>query len=85
MKNVTGIGMALVGITLYAAPQIEQESVTFAQNQQSRKVTISYTLKNEPAIVTIDIQTNYTDGTEIKWASIGGTDSFLLDFASLTC
>lgn len=72
MKNATGIGMALVGITLHAAPQIAQNSVTFAQNQQSRKVTISYTLKNEPAIVTIDIQTNYTDGTEIKWASIGG-------------
>ena len=60
MKNATGIGMALVGITLHAAPQIAQNSMTFVQNQQSRKVTISYTLKNEPAIVTIDIQTNYS-------------------------
>ena len=38
----------------------------------SRNVTISYTLANAPAVVTFDIQTNYVDGGETKWVSIGG-------------
>ena len=46
-------------------------NVTMAQSASSRLVTINYTLDSE-AVVTLDIQTNYLDGAETKWASIGG-------------
>ena len=46
-------------------------NVTMAQSDSSRLVTINYTLDSE-AVVTLDIQTNYVDGAETKWASIGG-------------
>ncbi|MBR4651797.1 MAG: SUMF1/EgtB/PvdO family nonheme iron enzyme [Kiritimatiellae bacterium] len=55
----------------FAAPRIDNGDVTMAQDSRSRKVTISYTLTGEPGIVTADIQTNYVDGGETKWASIG--------------
>ena len=46
-------------------------NVTMAQSASSRLVTINYELDSE-AVVTLDIQTNYVDGAETKWASIGG-------------
>ncbi len=39
------------------------------QGSGSRLVTITDTLDKAPAVVTLDIQTNATDGA---WASIGG-------------
>ena len=42
---------------------------TMEQPTGTREVTITYTLSDAPAVVTLDIQTNATDGT---WASIGG-------------
>ena len=44
-------------------------SASIAQSADDRLVTIEYTLANAPAVVTLDIQTNATDGS---WASIGG-------------
>lgn len=70
MKKIIGISSFLLGMTAGAGPTIDQSSVSFVQSA-TRKVTISYTLKGEPAIVTVDIQTNYIDGAETKWASIG--------------
>lgn len=46
-------------------------NVTMAQDGFSRLVTIHYTLDSE-AVVTLDVQTNYVDGAETKWVSIGG-------------
>ena len=41
-------------------------------NQSGRDVTITYTLANAPAVITLDIQTNaVVEGVE-SWASIGG-------------
>ena len=49
--------VVVASISLTAAPQVQD--VTFRQdNLSSRKVTITYRLTTEPAIVTIDIQTN---------------------------
>lgn len=70
MKQGISIASILVGMAAVAGPMIDQDSVSFVQSP-TRKVTIRYTLKGEPAIVTVDIQTNYTDGTGTKWASIG--------------
>ena len=44
-------------------------NATMTQPATSREVTIAYKLSDAPAVVTLDIQTNATDGT---WASIGG-------------
>ena len=49
-----------------AVPQIS--NVTMAQDV-TRQVTISYTLADAPAVVTVDVQTNNASGA---WASIGG-------------
>ena len=46
--------------------------VTMTQQSPGRRVTITYQLANAPAVVTLDVQTNYTEGGATKWASIGG-------------
>ena len=46
----------------------EAGNVSMTQDPFSREVTITYTLTNAPAVVTLDIQTNGPNG----WVSIGG-------------
>jgi formylglycine-generating enzyme required for sulfatase activity len=53
-----------------ALPVIEQSSVDF--RQVNAKATISYELKNAPAIVTVDIETNTLADASGEWVSIGG-------------
>ena len=56
--------------------------VTLAQTG-SRKMTITYTLSNGPAVVTLDIQTNYVNAAEETcWVSIGGEHIQRVSFAS---
>ena len=67
MKKLISFASAAVAATaLFAAPQVS--NVTLTQNA-GRTVTITYKLKGEPGIVTVDIQTNRGDGV---YASIGG-------------
>ena len=47
-------------------------NVTMTQQTPGRLVTITYQLDNAPAVVTLDVQTNYTENGATKWASIGG-------------
>ena len=57
--------------TSVATPVIT--SATMVQpNQSGRDVTITYTLANAPAVVTLDIQTNAVTEGEAVWVSIGG-------------
>ena len=49
----------------------EVKSVTMSQ-AADRRVTVTYTMDNAPAVVTLDIQTNCVVNGETKWASIGG-------------
>ena len=65
MKLQTLLLASLVAATVSAMPRAE--NVTFTQNGST--VTITYTLSEAPAIVTLDIQTNVTGDV---WASIGG-------------
>lgn len=69
-KAVLVFVLGVLSAHVQAIPRIEPETVTFSQNA-SRRVTIQYQLDGEPAVVTFDIQTNYVEGTEIGWASIG--------------
>ena len=70
MKRTLSIGAALFVSSAFAMPSIRSDSVNFIQDAATRVVRISYELRTEPAVVTVDIQTNGTDGT---WMSIGGS------------
>lgn len=56
---------------LFAEPRVDQSAVTLAQDSQSRLVTVGYTLTGEPAVVTVDFQTNTLANAAGDWVSIG--------------
>ena len=70
MKTTTSI----LSVTLAAAAFAASPTLTDVGIVQSggRMVTISYKLANEPAVVTVDIQTNAVPENSEGWASIGG-------------
>ena len=59
-------------VGLAAIPQIDQGDVSMSQDQSNGRVSVKYTLKSAPAVVTLDFETNYVENAETKWASIGG-------------
>ena len=65
MKSSLFLLATLAASATFAVPVAE--NVTFSQSGAS--ATITYTLTESPAIVTLDIQTNVTGDV---WASIGG-------------
>ena len=64
----------MLGGVCRATPTIPADSVTMTQNS-TRKVTVTYVLgdaeNQEPAVVTVDFETNVTGTVEGPWASIG--------------
>ena len=60
---------AAFGTAAFADAEMPDVTAVSMSQADSREVTISYTLANAPAIVTLDIQTNVTGDV---WASIGG-------------
>jgi formylglycine-generating enzyme required for sulfatase activity len=70
IKNITVAALAaMTTATLTAAvPEVSNATMTQAAD---RLVTITYTLADAPAVITLDIQTNNTQGA---WASIGGAN-----------
>lgn len=72
MKNPVLVFAALVASTsLATVPNVDQNAVTLAQDSQSRLVTVGYTLTGEPAVITVDFQTNAVANAETGWLSIG--------------
>ena len=65
----TLLAVAAVAATASAIPVVSD--VTMTQNPYNTHVTVKYRLTGDPGVVTLDIQTNYLDGAETKWASIG--------------
>ena len=65
--TLTAVSVAVV-VSAVAGPKITVDGAAQAAN---RLITINYALADEDAIVTVDVQTNFTDGAETKWASIG--------------
>ena len=65
-KLIAFTSAAAASLAIYAAPQVSDVTLT---QDASKTVTITYKLKNEPGIVTVDIQTN---AGEKGWVSIGG-------------
>ena len=67
MKTEIFLALLVATSAAFASPRVDQSSVTMSQDV-SGKMTIGYVLADEPAIVTIDIQTN---AGENAWVSIG--------------
>ncbi len=68
IKKLTATTFAVAASTALTAAVPEISDVTMAQDV-ARLVTITYTLADAPAVVTVDVQTNNASG---GWASIGG-------------
>lgn len=56
---------------LFAEPRVDQSAVTLEQDSQSRLVTVGYELTGEPAVITVDFQTNTLANAAGDWVSIG--------------
>lgn len=53
-------------------PSIKASSVTLAQDSVSKRVTVSYTLENAPAVVTVDFLTNGVSIGEALFRNLAG-------------
>ena len=70
MKHILSASAALAAAVAFAVPSIDTSSVSLTQNPNTKLVTVQYTLTGDPAVVTVDFQTNnVSSGT---WESIGG-------------
>ena len=69
VKSMFAASIAGISSLVYGAAEVPSVSNVQMSQAQDRTVTITYKLANAPAIVTLDIQTNATDGS---WVSIGG-------------
>ena len=67
--TVTALAATATATLMAAVPEVSAATMVQAMD---RLVTITYTLADAPAVVTLDVQTNYTENGETKWASIGG-------------
>lgn len=78
-KVFSTIAFLLCASSLCAAvPEIVSGSVSLSKSISNDVVEISYTLTGEPAVVTIDIQTNTVQDASGNWVSIGGEGIGLL-------
>ena len=68
IKKLTAAALAAATSAALTAAVPEISGVTMTQDSM-RLVTITYTLADAPAVVTVDVQTNNANG---GWASIGG-------------
>ena len=71
MKKCLLSAAALASAAAMAMPRVV-ENPTLHRLASSPKVTVTYSLTVAPAIVTMDVQTNYFVDAEERWASIGG-------------
>ena len=67
---------ASLSAAVFSAPEIS--GVTL-HREKPGTVSVSYVLSGDPAVVTLDIQTNFVENAETKWASVGGAHLRHLD------
>jgi len=75
IKKMTVAAMAAATTATITAAVPQVTSVTMAQESSGRLVTISYTLADAPAVVTLEVQTNANTSAaedDLGWTSIGG-------------
>lgn len=68
---VFSVTTILSASALFAEPRVDQSAVMLEQDAQSRLVTVGYELTGEPAVVTVDFQTNTLANAAGDWVSIG--------------
>ena len=61
------LAVGLLALACGAAPVIRENSVSFAQDPATRLVSVTYTLDEDPGIITFDVLTN---GVSIGAANI---------------
>lgn len=77
MKSVLMSAAVVAAMAVGAAPVVTESSVTMTQDL-SGNVTINYEIANEPAIVTVDIQTNGVSiGGENLWYFAGDVNKLV--------
>ena len=80
LTSALALGAGLAFADAVTVPTVS--GVTLEQTG-SRKMTITYTLNSGPAVVTLDIQTNYVNAAEETcWVSIGGEHIQRISFSS---
>ena len=67
-KMISVFALSAVSAGALSAAEPIVSNVKAVQGLGSRNVTVSYTLSNEPAVITVDVQTNRGDDV---WVSIG--------------
>ena len=73
IKGIIGLSVVCAAEVVMGAPDMDVTTVTMSQDIPTRLVTINYTLSDQPAVITLDIETNIVvNGETIGWASIGG-------------
>ncbi len=73
MKSILTLGSVLAVAALAAeTPRVDTAAISFSGAGAGKMVKIEYTLTGEPAVVTIDLQTNTVAGAAGEWVSIGG-------------
>ena len=75
IKKMTVAALAAAITATLSATTPEVSNVTMDQPSGGRLVTINYTLSDEPAVVTLDVQTNANTSAAADdpgWTSIGG-------------
>ena len=73
-KSAVSVVLAAAAVSAFGAVP-EVTSVTMSQASDSRLVTITYTLSDAPAVITLDVQTNANTSAAADdpgWSSIGG-------------
>ncbi len=70
MKGIFTFSVAAMAVSAFATPHVDSDTVDVSQDQEKHLVEITYVLSDEPAVVTLDIQTN--NAALGSWESIGG-------------
>jgi len=73
-KAIFLLAAVLSAVCVSAQPQVDLDSVQFSQDPETRKVAVSYVLRNAPAVITLDIQTNTVVDASGDWVSIGAAN-----------
>ncbi len=90
MKHLLTVGVAACALCALATPKVKPQTFAFTQDEATRLVTLAYEL-SEPAVVTVDIQTNgvsmgaaFREGLAGDYNALFGAGPHAITFDPLT-